>query len=166
MLLINLLVFQLLKNFWYRDLLLRLRKINILLLTFLIFVFLAGPTIFSLYRYYEYVDKGIETEVAIVQPSIDPYNEKFNGSGPDQLNKILRLSSTVIDSSTEYLIAPETALPDGIWEDRIETDRSVQTLRKYIGGFPNLNIIIGLTSFKEYNDSTKKTVTARKRQRQ
>ena len=120
-----------------------------MLLTFLVFVFLAGPTIFSLYRYYEYVDKGIETEVAIVQPNIDPYNEKFNGSGPDQLNKILRLSSTVIDSSTEYLIAPETALPDGIWEDRIETDRSVQTLRKYIGGFPNLNIIIGLTSFKD-----------------
>lgn len=161
-LLVNLMVFQLLKNFWYRDLLLRLRKINILLLAVLIFIFIAGPVIFSLYKYYDYVDKGIETEVAVVQPNIDPYNEKFNGTGPDQLNKILRLSSTVIDSSTEYLLAPETAMPDGIWEDRIESDKSVQTLRKYITSFPKLNIIIGLTSFKEYNDSTKKTATARK----
>lgn len=161
-LLINLMVFQLAKNFWYRDLLLRLRKINILLLTFLIFVLLAGPIIFSLDQYYDYTEKGIETEVAIVQPNIDPYNEKFSGTGVDQLNKILRLSSTVLDTSTEYLLAPETAMPDGIWEDRFETDRSVQTLRKYLHGYPKLNVIIGLTSFKQYNDSTKKSETARK----
>lgn len=143
------------KNFWYRDLLLRLRKINILLLSLLIFILLAGPTIFSLYIYYEHKDKGIETEVAIVQPNIDPYNEKFSGTGDEQLNKILRLSSTVLDTNTEYLLAPETAMPDGIWEDRIEVDKSVLSLRRYVDHFPKLNVIIGLTSFKQYNDSSK-----------
>ncbi len=161
-LLVNLLVFQLAKNFWYRDLLLRLRKINIILLTLLIFITLACPTIFSLYKYYEHVDKGIETEVAIVQPNIDPYNEKFSGNEVDQLNKILRLSSTVVDSTTEYLLAPETAIPDGIWEDQIEADKSVVILRNYVERYPNLNIIIGLTSFKQYNDSSQKSLTARK----
>lgn len=160
--LVNLLVFQLAKNFWYRDLLLRLRKINILLLTLLIFGVLAGPTIFSLYKYYEHKDKGIETEVAIVQPNIDPYNEKFNGSETDQVNKILRLASTVLDSSTEYLLAPETALPDGIWEDQVENAKSVVMLRNYMDNYQNLNLIIGLTSFKQYNDSSQKTLTARK----
>ena len=132
------------------------------LLSLLIFILLAGPTIFSLYIYYEHKDKGIETEVAIVQPNIDPYNEKFSGTGDEQLNKILRLSSTVLDTNTEYLLAPETAMPDGIWEDRIEVDKSVLSLRRYVDHFPKLNVIIGLTSFKQYNDSSKRTVTSRK----
>jgi apolipoprotein N-acyltransferase len=161
-LMINLLVFQLAKNFWYRDLLLRLRKINILLLSFLIFVLLAGPTIYSLYEYYDYKDKGKPTEVVVVQPNIDPYNEKFNGSGPDQLAKILRLASTVIDTSTEFIIAPETAIPEGLWEDRIEAERPIETIRKYIDGYPKINVIIGLTTFKAYEDSTKRSITARK----
>ena len=161
-LLINLLVFQLAKNFWYRDLLLRLRKINIMLLSGLIFVLLAGPSIYSLYIYYHHTDKGTPTEVAIVQPNIDPYNEKFNGSTADQLTTILRLSSTVIDSSTQFLLAPETAIPEGIWEDRIETSKPVQSIRTYLSNYPNLNLIVGLTSFKAYNDSTERSITARK----
>ncbi|MFN8165463.1 MAG: hypothetical protein U0X76_04665 [Bacteroidia bacterium] len=159
---INLFMFQLLKNLWYRDLLLKLRKINILILSFVIFILVTGPLILSLYLYHNYRDKGTPVEVAIVQPNIDPYNEKFNGTGPEQLAKILRISATVIDSSTQYLFAPETALPDGIWEDRLESDASIRTIRKFLEGFPHLNFITGLTSFQEYPDSTNISLTARK----
>ena len=161
-LLINLFVFQLAKNFWYRDLLLRLRKINIIFLTCLIFTLLAGPTIVSLYFYYKHTEKGIPTEVAIVQPNVDPYNEKFSGSGADQLARILRLTSSVVDTGTQYVLAPETAIPEGLWEDRLETTRPVETIRTYLDGFPNLNMIIGFTSFKAYPDSNQRTITARK----
>lgn len=161
-LVINLLMFQLLKNLWYRDLLLKLRKINVFILSIFVFILLAGPLILSLYLYYNHTDKGSPIEVVVVQPNIDPYNEKFNGNGPDQLAKILRISATVIDSNTKFLFAPETALPDGIWEDRIETDGSVRTIRKFLDGFPQMNFITGLTSFQEYDDSTKISLTARK----
>jgi apolipoprotein N-acyltransferase len=67
-----------------------------------------------------------------------------------------------IDDKTEYCIAPETALPDGIIEDEAESDMSIHTIRRTILPYPRLNFITGLTSFKIYRDEERKTITARK----
>ncbi len=161
-LVINLIIFQLLKNLWYKDLLLRIRKINVFLISFIIFGVLVSPLILSLYLYYQYEDKGEPINVVILQPNIDPYNEKFSGTGDDQLATILRLASTLIDSSTDYCIGPETAIPNGIREEQIETDKSVKTIQTVISNYPKLNMILGLTSFKSYYDGDKIPLTARK----
>src|SRR5262249_13480683 len=72
------------------------------------------PLIFSILKYNSTKDAGEPIKVVIVQPNVDPYNEKFTGTGSEQLARILQLASTVADSSTDYIIAPETALPDGL----------------------------------------------------
>ena len=161
-LVINLIIFQLLKNLWHKDLLLRIRKINVFLISFIIFGVLVSPLILSLYRYYQYEDNGEPINVVILQPNIDPYNEKFNGSGDEQLATILRLASTLIDSSTDFCIGPETAIPIGIREEQIETDKSVKTIQAVISNYPKLNMILGLTSFKSYYEGDKIPLTARK----
>jgi apolipoprotein N-acyltransferase len=159
---INLLIFQLVKNLWYKDLLLRIRKINVFLLSGLVFVLVAAPMIFSLHVYYEYEQKGSPAEVVVIQPNVDPYNEKFSGTGKEQLAKILRLALTTINPKTEYCIAPETALPDGLMEEELETDLAIHTIRRTILRYPRLNFITGLTSFKRYNEGDKISLTARK----
>ena len=161
-LVINLVIFQMLKNLWYRDLLLRIRKINVFLISFTFFALIACPLILSLYLYYNHTDKGEPVNVVLLQPNIDPYHEKFNGSGKEQLASLLRLASTVIDSSTDYCIGPETAIPDGIREEEFENNQYIKTIRSVISKYPRLNMIVGLTSFKSYNEGDKIPITARK----
>lgn len=160
-LVINMLLFQLLKNLWYKDLLFRIRTFNVFLITAIIFVLLAGPLISSLHMYYNHVDEGKPIKVVVLQPNVDPYNEKFNGTGMDQLAAMLRLASTVIDSTTKFCIAPETALPDGIHEENVGTSPSVKLIKSVISKYPGLNMITGLTSFRTYHIGEKIPVTAR-----
>jgi apolipoprotein N-acyltransferase len=159
---VNLFLFQLFKNLWYKDLLLRIRKFNVFLLSFVVSVTIAVPLIYSLYIYYNYTETGDPVNVVVLQPNVDPYHEKFNGTGKEQLAALLRLASTLVDSTTDYCIGPETALPDGIREETIETDPSVIMIRKAMNRYPRLNMILGLTSFKSYGESEKIPVTARK----
>jgi apolipoprotein N-acyltransferase len=161
-LIVNLLIFQLLKNLWYKDLLLRIRKINVFLISVIISLAIAVPAIFSLYIYYNYKEIGEPINVVLLQPNIDPYHDKFNGTGQEQLAALLRLGSTVIDRKTDYCLGPETALPDGIREEDIESDPSIQMIREFTTKYQKLNFILGLTTFKSYPEGTKIPLTARK----
>src|SRR6185436_1698547 len=56
------------------------------------------PVVYSLLRYNNYKEVSHPVNISIVQPNIDPYNEKFSGmSAHDQLLKLLRLASSVTD---------------------------------------------------------------------
>lgn len=158
----NLILYQLAKNVIIKDLLKKLRTINVLLLSSISILFIALPLSISFFMYDRAGEKGTESNVVLIQPNIDPYNEKFSGSPEEQLAKILRLGATVADSSTDFFIAPETALPQGLWEESIEDERPVLTIRKFLSGFPKANMIIGLTSFKSYKENEKRSLTARK----
>ncbi|MEI6765694.1 MAG: apolipoprotein N-acyltransferase [Bacteroidota bacterium] len=126
------------------------------------FLLLAGPIAFSEMKYYTYVEKENPVDVVVVQPNIDPYNEKFNGmSTEEQLNKILRMSREKLDKNTDYLVCPETAIPEGLVEDRLEQTISFDSLKALIHDFPKLKIVIGISSFKIYRDGEKPSPTAR-----
>ncbi|HRH65572.1 MAG TPA: apolipoprotein N-acyltransferase [Bacteroidia bacterium] len=160
--LINILVFLICKSIWTKDLLIKIRRINTLMLSSLLFIIFLLPLTGSLYMYHTYRDTGDPVNVAVIQPNIDPYNEKFNGTSMNQLTKILRLTSTVIDTSTDFVICPETALPDGIWEENLNADPEIQFIKKFISPFPGLNFITGLSSYKAYPSGQKASLTARK----
>ena len=96
----------------------------------------------------------------VVQPNIDPYIEKFNGLSADQqLDKFIDLALTEVDSTTNYLVGPETALIEGIWESKIENATSIIKLKNLINQFPDLQILVGATTYKKYD--SKLTNTAR-----
>lgn len=160
-LIVNLLLFQLLKNLYYKDLLLRIRKTNVFLLAGMVSLIVAIPLVYSLYTYYNFNDKGEPANVTLLQPNVDPYNEKFNGTGTQQLASLLQLASGAISNKTDFCIGPETALPDGIWEEDIETDPSIISIRKFMQKYPKLNMLLGLTSFRSYAIDDKIPLTAR-----
>jgi apolipoprotein N-acyltransferase len=120
------------------------------------------PYLFSQLTYSFYSDKGKPVNVVIVQPNVDPYREKFNGTGALQLARILQLASTVADSTTDYIIAPETALPDGIWEENFKTDKNISTIRAFISALPNTAFVTGASTFHAYSETEKRSATARK----
>jgi apolipoprotein N-acyltransferase len=71
------------------------------------------------------------------------------------------LASTVADSSTDYIIAPETALSDGVWERTIFLQIKIsKTIHAFLSAFPHAAFVTGASTYRAY--LTKETATARK----
>ncbi len=154
-LVINILIFRLLQKRW-RGLPLKRPAINTALVILI-------PLLFSLAIYYSYTEKKDPVNVAIVQPNIDPYNEKFgNMPSSEQLRILLQLAATVTDSTTDFLVGPETAIPEGIWEDQLKASPHINTLHYYNKYFPKLKTVIGIASNKLYRKGETISATARK----
>ena len=156
----NLFFFFVAKNIFNRDLLVLMRKVNSLIGIIASSVLIIAPMIFSLWQYHHHTDRGEAVEVVVVQPNVDPYNEKFNGTGDEQLAKLLRLAMTVADTNTDYIVAPETALPDGIWEDNLLHHKQINVVKDIMKGFPKTSMVVGASTYKSYRESIKPSATA------
>jgi len=121
---------------------------------FFIYTFIAViilPVTFSLIRYYTYEKKGKGIPVTIVQPNIDPYNDKFSGMSVDeQLKRIMELAQNGINDSTLYVIGPETALPQGIWEDDFDVHPHMTIIKDFCK-VHHLYFILGASTYKMFD---------------
>lgn len=111
------------------------------------------PIVLSHSILYLQSDEELPTlKVAIVQPNIDPYGEKFEGlSYAQQIEIILSLASQA-PSDVDYIVAPETAL-SAVWEHDFEGDRSVALVREFMGeNYPDASMVIGASTYKLIED--------------
>jgi apolipoprotein N-acyltransferase len=104
--------------------------------------------------------KGVD--VVVIQPNIDPYKEKFTVPVEKQVAQMLKLAGEKVDSNTAYVIFPETALPQEIWETEWVKDKSIVQLNTFLKRHPNLKIIIGASTSKFYEPDEERSSTARK----
>ena len=106
-------------------------------------------------------NKGTNTNVIIVQPNIDPYNEKFIAGNTDAIiQKMITLSESKIDSNTRLILWPETALPVAVWQDRVLENLYYQPVIEFVNRHPQLTLLTGIETFKNYGRD-KATITAR-----
>lgn len=123
---------------------------------------LVLPISISKIMYHNYSEAENPVEVVVVQPNIDPYNEKFDGlTAAEQLDRMLNLASSAITAKTNYLVGPETALVEGILENNIEEFQSIKTIRGFLSKFPDLHVVIGLSSYREFLPGEPISTTAR-----
>lgn len=129
----------------------------------IIFSFVLVPILFS------FLVKSIANKfwkrgisVVVVQPNIDPYSEKFFTDYQTQVQKMLALANEKVDSTTDYLLLPETALTEDIWENNLHQSWSIQTLQNYLKQFPKLKIVIGASTAKVFQKGEELSATARK----
>jgi len=107
-------------------------------------------------------DSKLNQQVLIVQPNIDPYNDKFNGNFQGQLQGVYHKIKNKITPKTKYVALPETFLTESLWENNLEESYSIKFLKdSLLAKFPNLNIVIGATTFYQYNKNEKLSATAR-----
>jgi apolipoprotein N-acyltransferase len=94
--------------------------------------------------------------IVIVQPNIDPWDEKFvAGSQEAQLQKLIQLSESQLDSNTALLIWPETAIPVQINEDEIKSNYFMAPVWDFLRKHPNLNLLTGIEGFRFYTEQNK-----------
>ena len=134
-------------------------KKKAILLPILVLLLPMGISFYSYFNFKEENKKGIN--VLIVQPNVDPYIDKFSKGYEEQLEDFISLAKTKLTKETELLVGPETALLEDIWENKLEVSYSVRFFRELQRGFPNLNILVGATTFKMFGHEDKKTNTAR-----
>jgi apolipoprotein N-acyltransferase len=128
---------------------------------FFAFTVISLPILISLWIYYSLQILETSTkQIVIVQPNIDPYNEKFDpATMQQQLNTLLKLTTSAADSSTDYIVWPETALSSGIWENKITADPEIREIKSFLQKYPKANLITGMMSFLQYDSHA--TITAR-----
>lgn len=129
------------------------RKLNVRLMLLIITLFIL-PKVISYQLYSSYEEKGSPLNIVVVQPNIDPYNEKFSGLPPsEQVDKMVRLARQEVNAKTDYLILPETALPEAVWEHAVSYSYGHEAFSKLIEEYPDLKVLIGMSSSVMYLDS-------------
>ncbi len=128
--------------------------------------FTLVPIIISLVMYYSWEEDEVgSVQVAILQPNIDPYNEKFGGLTPVQQLDIMLGEAAKAPANTQLFLAPETAL-DGAsyWISRLDINGNINRVKRFIyNDYPNAKFITGITLLQHYSgDAPAPTTTARK----
>ncbi len=153
---VNLLIFLIFRHY-LRTGSLREKTFELVVLILILVV----PITYSLIRFYTYKDTGRPVEVVVVQPNIDPYNDKFSGlSEYEQVSIMLHLADSLVTPATDYLVLPETAINNNLWEDSLMKSRSIRRFTALVRRHPRLKIITGATTWKAYLTLTPPTPTA------
>ncbi|HRH48309.1 MAG TPA: apolipoprotein N-acyltransferase [Panacibacter sp.] len=99
--------------------------------------------------------------VIIVQPNIDPYDEKFDASTVSaQLELLISLSEKELDSNTRLVVWPETALSAGVWQPEFQNTQLYQPVFAFANRHPNVTLVTGIETYKSYG-AVKETNSAR-----
>ncbi|NND78176.1 MAG: apolipoprotein N-acyltransferase [Flavobacteriales bacterium] len=150
-LIINLLVFQLIRQ-W---------NINRRALLSLSACALVFPILVSLFLFHSEEANEGAVNIVLVQPNIDPYDEKFDTDPKEQLERMLLLAEEKITEETDFVIFPETALQErGLWEHQFQHSYSHGRLNEFLEKHQEIELIIGASIIKYYGKE-KATYTAR-----
>ena len=128
----------------------------------LISLFILLPILLSYIMYFSYHEKPNPVKAVIVQPNINPYSEEYILPPVKVVGRITGLAGQAIDSLTNILVTPESALQQEMWENNMETFESIELVRKIILKYPRLNIIFGGTTYYAFRPGEKIPHTARK----
>ncbi len=122
--------------------------------TILLLLIIAGPIVVSQLILNNYHEKKNPISVSLIQPNIDPYNDKFGGmSQQEQLNKMLNLIETKSNSKADFFVFPETAI-DRVWENNFDESASILRIKEFMKSYPKSSLITGATTRYLYEDGS------------
>jgi len=127
-----------------------------------VLVFIIAPMWFSEMLYRNYAEKPNPVEIVVAQPNVNPWNEQYVLPSRDVINRNLVLADSLVTPETEFVLCPESAIQEDIWHHSINKSPSILLIRKFIKDYPNLNLIIGASTFSLFQEGEKITKTARK----
>jgi apolipoprotein N-acyltransferase len=89
-------------------------------------------------------------EVVVVQPNIDPYNEKFdpNATVDKQLQRIFDIANQKVSSKTDLAICPETAISQGFVENELTAYTFYRLLQNQLKSWKKTDILIGASTYQ------------------
>lgn len=132
---------------------------NLVILSALIFI----PILISFVKYNNFNQKPIgEVNVVLLQPDLDPYNEKYTKDSIQILNDLLKIAEVKPNAKIDYFIAPETALPGygSISETGFQQSLILNNVKDFLKKQPKSIFVTGISSHKFYPNEKSKSETA------
>ncbi len=155
--LVNILLYQVLNRIWDKQ---NIRKV---ILPAILAFLLITLTVLQSYRLYNsYKEKPWPVDVVVVQPNIDPFNEQYNLPPAELLARNLDLAKQKMDSAVDFVVSPESAIQENVWEERMGESGSLATLQSFLAGYPKAGYIIGASTFHNFQPGEQLSATARK----
>jgi len=156
-LLVNIILFQLLIRVWEKEI-----KLKIILPTITVILCILLPVLLSYRLYNHYKEKPWPVDIIVVQPNMDPFNEQYTLPPSELLAVNIDLARQMLDSSAVFIVSPESAITENIWEDRLDESGSLDTLQSFLSGYPKAGYVIGASTYHNFLPGDKLSATARK----
>lgn len=134
---------------------------NVLIVAAGIFI----PMAISLIKYHSFEQKATgEVNVLLLQPELDPYNEKYSKDSLQILDELLQLAEQNAKGQIDYFIAPETAIPGygSISENSINQSMLINQVRGFISKYPKSVFATGISSHRNIYDADHVSKSSRK----
>ena len=113
-------------------------------------------------KYASYHEIQNPKKIMIIQPNIDPYNESFDEQGVNNtLNKFLRLVTSNLSDSVDFIVGPETVFEEQWNEDQLELYPQFQKLSGLVRSLPGTELVMGASTYRIYRQGEKVPGTAR-----
>ncbi len=131
---------------------------------------LVVPIVISLCMYSQAernIDKSTPMKVLVVQPNTDVWNEQFRLTNQQQAQRIIDMITPYCDSQTCLAVCPESCIPhtvslEALKENTYPTDNPTYgcfpLFDKMTDTFPNLNLILGLSTYRLFDHPVTITV--------
>ena len=104
----------------------------------------------SYFIFQNFEEKGETVNIALIQPNLDPYTEKFNPQNHARhVAEFFRTAEAVIDDETQYLFGPETLIVEQIDERDPSASIYYRNLLEFREKYPKLNILLGVHSYQK-----------------
>lgn len=125
-------------------------------------ILIVVPIGISYIIYANYKEEGKALNVLVLQPDLDPYQDKYTKDGLQIYNELKTLALNNIQSNTQFIVAPETAVPgsSALVFDNLYKDLIVQDIQQLTKTKKDLHFITGASLIRIYPVSSLATETA------
>ena len=111
------------------------------------------PALVSYRMFDDFREEGETVTVALIQPNLDPYTEKFVPERQAQhLEEFFRTADSLCDEETDYLFGPETLIVEQIDERNPSASPSYRQLLDFQAKYPKLNCLVGVHSYQKVGE--------------
>ncbi len=123
---------------------------------------IAFPILISIIIYVNVPKDENTIEVVVLQPNIDPYDEKYSLNNAYFKELFISLSEKHLTSNTSFLLAPETYFTEdnGFDIQFFENSEFNNSLKNYLTSHPKLNLLAGTQFYEIYRAIEAPTTSA------
>ncbi len=124
------------------------------------------PALVSYQMFANFREEGETVTVALIQPNLDPYTEKFVPERQARhLEEFFRIADSICDEETKYLFGPETLIVQQIDERNPSASPYYRQLLDFQARHPKLNCLVGVHSYQKVVGGTSRpgAVSTRKK---
>ena len=102
--------------------------------------------------YYGFESSDDTVQITVLQPNIDPYDEKYERSNTDIAKLLVTLSNQHSTAKTDFILAPETVFAKNVRLQNFENEPFLHELKRGLSGKPRASWLTGISFIDFFND--------------